>query len=50
MLSKEWIKHKAHEVVYSAGTRDPFKICEEAGIPYYYDDLGKASSFLLFKP
>lgn len=41
MLSKEWIKHKAHEVVYSAGTRDPFKICEEAGIPYYYDDLGK---------
>ena len=41
MLSKEWIKHKAHEVVCSAGTHDPFKICEEAKIPYYYADLGK---------
>ena len=41
MLTNEWIKHKAHQVVYSAGTRDPFKICEAHGIPVRYDDLGK---------
>lgn len=41
MLNKEWIKRKAHQVVRTAGTRDPFKICEANNIPVYYYDLGK---------
>ena len=40
-MLRERIKRKAHEVVYSAGTRDPIKICEAKNIPVYYDDLGK---------
>lgn len=41
MLTKEWIKRKAHQVVRSAGTHDPFKICEANNIPVYYYNLGK---------
>lgn len=35
-MLRERIKRKAHEVVYSAGTRDPIKICEAKNISVYY--------------
>ena len=42
MLSKEWIKHKAHEVVYKAGTNNPILICERNHIPVCHQNLGRA--------
>lgn len=42
MRNADWIKKKAHEVVYKAGTNDPIKICEEMGIYVTHRDLGRA--------
>ena len=42
MRNADWIKQKALEVVYDAGTNNPMKICEENGIYVCHQDLGKA--------
>ena len=41
MRTSEWIKKKAHEVVYNAGTNNPMKICENNGIYVCHQDLGR---------
>ena len=40
-MLRERIKRKAHDVVYSAGTSNPEKVCDVNPIPVYYADLGK---------
>ena len=42
MRNADWIKQKALEVVYDAGTNTAMKICDENGIYVWHQDLGKA--------
>ena len=42
MRTVDWIKKKARETVYKAGTNDPMKICEQNGIYVCHQNLGNA--------